>query len=801
MTDIRYAARQLARHPGFSIFAVLILALAAGAATAVFSLVNAVLLRPLPGVRDPSGLVTFYRTQKGDRFDNFGYPDYCDFRDRSRTLAAVAAHSGAAVNFRTAATERVRADLVTENYFTLLGVAPAAGRLLAPGDGDAAVLSYDFWRQRFAGSAEAVGARMAINGFPFTVVGVAPHDFHGTVAGAAFDLWIPLSSQPRAIPRMSANILQNRAAGWIEIFGRLQRGVSAARADAEMSTIAQQLARQYPITNGGRSVAVIPGLGWYPDDRAEASRLLKMLGAAAALLAAIACANLAGLFLVRASQREREIAIRLSVGAGRGRVVRLLVAEGMIVAAAAAGFGLLLAGSTAGWMASIRPSSTLRNLDVGIDGRVLAFALAASALAGLVLSLLPALAAVPAHLASALKQGSPGSGLRRTRWRAALLVAQVAVSFLLLAAGGVLARDLRRLMAADPGYATANLAMGAIDLTLQRYPEDRGLAIYRQLLDRLPVLPGVVSATLAGTVPPAEWPGRESIFHPGEEPPQDVLQGREFELGLRTDINLIGPRYFETLGIRLMAGRDFTARDDSGAPLVAIVNQALATRMWPGQNPIGKRFAWPRWGQPRRPPVEVVGLAADTRSRALDAAAVPLLYAPTLQNYGGRTRLVVRTHGSPAAVIPDLNRAVAAVDPDLALFAPETMEEHVAQSLWSQRMAMAWIGILSLLALGLTAVGLYGVIAQWVAQRKQEVGIRMALGSAPGAISRLFWKEGMGLCAAGVGIAFPVALAGSHDPGFCVTVAATLAAILSAACWLPARKGARVDPLAVLKAG
>jgi putative ABC transport system permease protein len=815
--DFRYAVRKLAGSPGFSLLAILILALGTGASTAVFSVVNAALLRPLPGVGNPSRLVTFYRTQKGDSFDNFGYPDYRDFRDRSRTLSGLAARSGTMLSVRYGTAERLRGDLVTGNYFQVLGVKPAVGRLLLPDDDrtgtDAAVavLGYGLWQRRFGGRPDAVGSRIDVNGFPFTVVGVVPREFGGTVTGAAFDLWVPLASQPQTIPRLSTNILENRAAGWIDIFGRLQPEMSVEQAGAEMKTIAQQLAQAYPNTNGSRSVGVFPGLGWYPDDRAEAGSLLRLLAAAVALLALIACANLAGLFMVRASGRQREIAVRLAVGAGRGRLVRLQLAEGVVVALAAGVLGLLFSEWAAGLMASIRPSSAERNLDVSLDARVLCFALAASTIACVLFALLPALRSVPADLTAALRHGSAGAGARRTRLRSVLMAAQVAVSFILLSAAGLLAGNLRQVLSDDPGYETANVAMGSLDLTLQRYPEQRGLAVYRQLLERLAGLPGVTSATLASTVPPAGFPERESIFHPEEEPSPDVFLGRSFELGLRVDINRVAPRYFETLGIRVVAGRDFTARDQRGTPQVAIINRALAERMWPGQNPIGKLLAWPLWGGPRRPTFEVVGLAADTRSRSLESPAVPLLYVPLLQNYSGRTRLVVRTRSNPSGALQGFEQTVAAVDSDLALYGTETMGRHVAQSLWAQRLAMGWIGAFSLTALALTAIGLYGVMAQSIAQRGREVGIRMALGAAPGSVSRLVVQEGMRLALAGIGAGLPVSLALSGALRGFLTVtrsrsvtpyfgaAILLAMVLLAACWIPARRAARVDPVQALR--
>ena len=806
--DLRYAIRRLIANPGFSIVAVLILALGIGAGTAVFSIVNAALLRPLPGIHDPGRLATVYRIQKSDTFDNSGYPDYLDYRDRNRTFSGFAAHSGTPLSVSTGATERLRGDLVTGNYFQVLGVTPAIGRLIVPGDDRAgnsvAVLGYHFWQRKFAGAPEAVGAKIAINGFPFTVIGVTQRGFTGAVAGVSYDLWVPLATQPQTIPRLTGNTLANRAAGWIDVFGRLKPGISIQRASADLDAIAHQLQQAYPVTNEGRSVKLMSGIGWFPDERAEVGGLLQMLGAAVALLILITCANLAGLFAVRAAGRQREIAVRLAIGAGKARLVRQLFAEGVVVAAVACGAGLLLSGWAARLMASIRPSSALRHLDVTIDGRVLAFAILASAATAVAFALLPALRSLPLDLVSALKDGAAGAGLARSRFRSLLVVGQVAVSFVLLAAAGLLVRNLERILWADPGYETSKLAMGSIDLTLQRYPEAQGIAIYRELLRQLPGIPGVTSATLAFTVPPEEYPGRVSIFHPGEEPPLDVLMGREFDLGLRVDINRVAPHYFQTLGIHLLQGRDFTDRDSTDAPLVAIVNLTLARRMWPNENPIGKRFAWPTWAEPQRPPLEVIGLAADTRSRALAAPAVPLMYVPLLQNYDGRARLIVRTAADPAGALPALEHTLRSVDTDVALFQPETMSTHVADSLWAQRTAMGWIGVFGLLALLLTAIGLYGAIAQSVSRRTRELAVRLALGATPHSLVRLVLSEGARLAALGLLTGLPGALLLSRlfpaDPIAYAFAAILLAAVLLIACWLPARRVARVADLRKLTA-
>jgi predicted permease len=814
--DFRYGLRILARNPGFTTVAVLTLALGIGANTAVFSVLNAVLLRPLPGIADPSRLVAFYRSQKADAFDTMGYPDYADYRDRNQSLSGLAAHSPAALSFSYATAERVRGDAVSGNYFEVLGVKPALGRLLLPEDDSGsravAVLSYGLWQRKFGGDPNVMGARIALNGFPFTIVGVARKEFSGTVTGGSFDLWVPLSTQPQTMPRLSAGILRDRSAGWLWVFGRLKPGVGFQEAEAEMKTIAGQLAQEYPMSNAGRSINLVRGVGLYPDAREEVSGLLGLLSAAVALLLLIACANVAGLFMVRASGRQREIAVRLAVGAGRGRIIRQLLAEGILLSLIAGALGLFLSGWVTELILSFRlPAMGFRRLDVGVDGRVLGFTMVASVTIGLLFALMPAVQSLRLDLTGALKNGAPGGGFRRSRWRTALVVAQVAVSFILLAGAGLLLRSLYRIVTSDPGFETRNIAMTSIDLTVHRYSEERGEALYRRLLERLSAVPGVASASLAWTVPPQDLSGRASIFFPGQEPPQDVLRLKEFEIGLRVDIDPIAPHYFRTLGIPLIAGRDFTEQDRVGAPGVVILSRKLAEWLWPGQTSVGKRISWPTLHGPPRAPVEVIGVAADTKYRTLTGEAPLLMYAPVLQNYDGRITVVVRTAGDPRGAIADLQRVLSDADKDLAGFAPQTMSEHIAESLWQQRMAASWIGAFSLMALIVAAVGLYAVIAQSVAQRTREVGIRMALGAAPGSVAGLVVREGILLAVAGLVIGVPVALgfagvvrrsvAGVSDmePVSFAGIALLLAAVMLAACWVPAHRAARVNPIEALR--
>ncbi len=816
--DLRYGLRQLVNQPRFSIILLLTLALGIGAGLAVFSVVNSALLRPLPAIAAPDRIVSFGRIQANDSFDNMGYPDYLDYRDRNRTLSGLAAHCGASMVFRggpIANAERVVGDVVSGSYFDVLGVKPASGRLLGPADDHAdaapvAVASYSFWRRSLNSDPGVIGAPVTVNGHAFTLVGVAAPEFAGTLIGEPFDLWTPLATVGQSIPRLTPTILDSRSAGWLNVFGRLKPGVDRRHAEAEMKTLAGQLAAAYPATNQNRSVALIPGIGLFPDDRAELDRLLGVLSAAVGLLLLIACVNAAGLFLVRGWRRQREIALRLALGAGRPRIVRQLLTEAMLIAFMAGALGLLLSAWAAKLMATVPPGSVLHQLDVTVDARVLIFAVVASAIAGIVFALAPAIRSLPRDVVEALKDGGRGAGFRRSSLQRSLVVVQVTSSFLLLSAAGLLARDLYRVVTANPGYETHNLAMGSVDLITQGYSPDRGMALYRQLMDRLPQLPGVESAALARSVPPVEWPGRVSIFYPGQEPPPELFRAREMELGMRVDINLVSPGYFRTLGIGLLDGRDFTRHDDDATPAVAIVNRSLASELWPGENAIGKRISAPGPGERLRP-LEVIAVAADTRSRALTTAAVRLLYLPLLQNYDGRAYLVTRTKSDPSPAILAITEALQASDKDLALYGARTMTEHVARSLWQRRMAAAWVAAFGVMALALAAIGLYGLMAQSTVLRTREIGIRMALGAGRGEVMGLVVREGMTLAGAGLAIAIPLSIGltgalrklipglGGGDATSFLPPALLLVFVMLAACWIPAHRAARVDPIEALR--
>jgi predicted permease len=815
--DLRYAVRLLAKSPGVTAMAVLALALGIGANTAIFSLVNGTLIRPLPGVHDPDQLVTLERTQDRRVQFSFGYPDYIDYRDHSRSLVDLAAHCGTPLSFNNGATERLRGDLVSGNYFSVLGVKSALGRLITsddddhPGEHPVAVLSYGLWLRAFGADQDVVGRGMKLNGYDFTIVGVAPRDFSGTETGRAYDVWIPIKMQVQAMPRtLGRHWFNDRSAGWLGLFGRIKPGASVVQVQAELTTIARGLEQSYPDTNAGRSVSVLAGLGLDSNDRISFRNFLTLLLAAVMLLLLIACSNVANLLLLRATSRRREIAVKLALGATRGRLVRQLLTEGLLLSLIAGGLGLLLAPWSAQLiMAFQQPAYGLRGIDIIPDARVLAFTALLSILTAVVFGLAPAMRASRVDLVTSLKDGAPSSGHRKSRLQANLVIAQVALSLVLLIGAGLAVRTLRKALTMDRGFDSENMVLMSMDLTIRGYSESQGRSFYEELIKRVDELPGVVSSSLAKTVPPNDWSDRLSVFLPGEEPPPDVLRARD-DLGLRVDANRIAPDYFRTLGIPILEGREFTDQDRMGTSPVAILNEKLASRLWPGESAVGKLLSVPFWHDPR-PPVQIIGVARDTKHRSLLADMPLLVYLPELQVYDGRATLVARTSGDATRLIPAIRGEVAALDKDLSLYAVKTMSEQIESTLWQQRTAAGLIGIFGLLALALAAIGIYGVIAHSVAQRTREIGIRMALGADARSVLRMILRQGLVLALTGVLVGLAAAFAltrlmssvlygvSATDPLTFLISSVALVGVVLGACFMPARRATKVDPMIALR--
>jgi macrolide transport system ATP-binding/permease protein len=814
--DLRYALRLFAKSPGITGAAVLALALGIGANTAIFSLVNGVLLRPLPGVGDPDNLVTLERTQNGKK-SSAAYPDYVDYRDHNSSFVGLAAHCGTPLSFNEGAPEHLRGDLVSGNYFSVLGATPAFGRLIEPEDDDqpgahaVAVLGHTFWLRAFGASPEVVGQGIKLNGLDFTIVGIASADFYGTETGGSYDVWIPIKMQAQAMPRtLGRHWFNDRSAGWLSIFGRLKAGVSIPQAEAELATISRGLEQSYPDSNSGRRVSVHRGLGLDSEDRASLRGLLTILLVSVMLLLLIACSNVSNLLLLKATARRREIAVKQALGATRGRLIRQLLTEGLVLSVIAGGLGLLLAPWTAQLVLVFQqPAYGLRGVNISPDLKVLTFTAVVSLVTALLFGLAPALQASRVDLVTSLKDGAPSFGRRKSRMQGNLVIAQVAFSLVLVIGAGLAVKTMREALSMDKGFDSENMVLMSMDLTIRGYSESKGQAFYEELLHRVDALPGIISSSLAKTVPPNDWSDRLSVFLPGDEPPPEVLRARD-DLGLRVDANRIAPNYFRTLGVPMIQGREFTDRDRVGTTKVAIINQKLANRLWPGQNAVGQLLSVPFWHEPR-PPVQIVGVARDTKHRSLLAEMPMLIYLPELQAYDGRATVVARTSGDPKKLIPAIREEVAALDKDLTLQAVKTMTEQIEGTLWQQRTAAGLIGAFGVLALGLSAIGIYGVIAHSVAQRTREIGIRMALGAGTHAVQRMILRQGLVLALTGILIGLVAAFALTRlmssllygvsptDPVTFVISSVLLIGVALGACLVPARRATRIDPMIALR--
>jgi predicted permease len=816
--DVRYALRSFRRAPLFTLTVLLVLILGIGGTTGAFSVIRATLLSPLGGVRDPESLVAFDRWEGSDRYDGFSYPDLEDYRARLGSFSGIAAYVPApfsAVLGRSGG-ERLRGALVTGDYFTVLGVEPAAGRLLGPDDdrpgrSNVVVISDGLWRRAFGADAHVVGSTLRLDGQGFTVVGVVAPRFRGVELGEATDVWAPLAAQPVLLSRMSAGIMESRSAGWLGIFGRLSPGVTLPAAAEQARGVAAELAAEYPETNAGRTVTLRGGVGLAPDDRSALVRMLGLTGVAAVLLLLVACANVAGLVTARSASRRKEMAARVALGASRLRLVRQLFVEGAVLGAVGGGLALAVAeGLVSAALRLQPPGSLLRYATVSLDPAVFAVASLATLMSVALFTLSPALQAVAADPMEALREGRPGAGGAKHRGHRYLVTAQVALSFALVVSAVTVTSAIRGVLTRSPGFDPEGVVVASIDLTAEGFAPARGEALYDRLISRLDVDPSFRSASFAKTVPPRDWSDRVSLFEPGSEPTQQYLRDHEMQLGFRVQLDRVAPRYFATLGVPLLQGRDFTRGDDATAPGVAIVNESLARALWPGADPIGRRVSWPSLDGPPRPPLEVVGVVADHRYTSLTTAAAPLVYVPVLQAYDGRATVVARAAHGTREALGALRGVFRELDPDVAVFGVTTMRERMTDSVWAPRTLAAWLTVFAALALVLSLVGIYGVVAQAVARRSRELSVRLALGARPGEVVRAVVAEGALLAGAGLAVGLPVAvtgyafalrqLAGMEAGGWLPWAAGALLLFATslAASWAPARRAA-VNPADALR--
>jgi predicted permease len=810
LQDIRYAVRTLLKSPGFTAVAVLTLGLGIGANTAVFTLVNAALFRAPPGTR-PHELVWLAATrdfpdQPGRPRSyqrRFSMPEYRDYVVRTTSFTGLSAYQDVALALGSGGEpERVGGLLVSGNYFQVLGLLPAAGRFFVPeedrdpGAHPVVVLSHGLWRRRFASDSSVVGTGITVNGRRFTVVGVAPPGFVGIQLGEPSELFMPLAMVAVAMPR-SAELLEQRYAGWLQIVGRLKPRGTAAAAGAEVGTVAAQLAQAYPETMEGTSAEVSPLSGGLdPGNRREALPIFVLLMAVPALVLLIACANVANLLLARAAGRRREIGIRLALGATRWRLLRQLLTESVLLALCAGAAGMLLSFWLNDILLAVSRAPTEIELALKPDVRVLAFTLVVAVTTGLLFGLVPALGATRPDLAPALKER-----LGRSRLARAFVVAQVAISLILLVTAGLFLRSLDKALDVNPGFDPANRISLSFDLGIQGYTDRQRGVFYARLLERIRAIPGVRAASLASPLPLSGRVIGSAVSLEGVDP--DAA-------GVPVNLGAFAPEYFETMGAPLMRGRDFAATDGPGAPLVAIVNETLARRLWGNEDPLGRRLRLYGRDEPYR---EVVGVAKDGKYDELTESPRGFLFLPERQHADlSDISLVVKTAGDPRQLTGALSAAVHELDPALPIFRLETLEQALRNRLDKERGASSLLGVFGTLALLLAALGLYGVMAYAVTQRTREIGIRVALGARQADVLRQFVGEGVRLAAVGVviGMALSVALTRviarflygvtATDATTFAAGAALLCAVAVLASWFPARRAARVDPMIALRA-
>jgi predicted permease len=804
--DIQYGIRNLFKRPGYTAIALLTLALGIGANTAIFSLVSAVLLRPLQ-VPHPEQLVEVYGTLHNGADDTIqSYLNYKDYRDRNRTLSGLMAYRFVPVSIsQERRNERAWGYLVSGNYFEVLGVQPFLGRYFQPdedktlGTSPVAVISYGCWQKRFASDTNAVGKQLSINGRSFTVIGVAPKDFCGTEIAFAPELFVPMMMAHEIEP--GSNWIESRGDSNIFVVGRLRPGVTSAQAESDLKAITLDLAKEYPNENEGRSVRLAtPGL-FIPDIRNSVIGFSTILMGVVALVLLLACVNLANLLLARATERRKELAIRLAVGASRARVIRQLVTESVLLSLIGGLGGVLIAAWISDAVAAIKlPTDIALVFDLRLDWRVLGFALIVSLITGIVFSLLPALQSSNLELVPALKDQTSLGGFRKSRLRNALVVVQVALSLVLLVCAGLVVRSLQNAKQTRPGFTPENAIALSFDLGLQGYTEEKGRAFHRQLLERTKSIPGVRSAALTSVVPLTLDYSSTSIYVEG----QPFTGSSDLPLAIPNEIS---PDYFRTMEIPLR-GRDFAEREDKPESRVAIVNETFARKFFPGQEAIGRRF---NFSGPDKPYWQVIGVAADGKYNSLSEDPKAAFYRPLLRDYSTNATLVARTNGDSSAALTALRGELAQMDATLPLFNVETLSEHMNVPLFPFRMAATVLGSFGILAIVLAAIGVYGVMSYVVAGRTREMGVRIALGAKRRDVMFLIVKQGMLLTVMGLGVGLVVALGvtqlltkilfgvGAFDPLTFLAVCALLAAVAALSSYLPARRATKVDPLVALR--
>lgn len=814
--DIRYGVRMLLKQPGLTVVAVVTLALGVGANTAIFSVADRLLLKSLP-VHKPEQLVLITSVSISPYFvsNSFSYPNFSDYRAKNNLLSGLIAFNRTQLQWkRNDQIERVPSEIVSGNYFDVLGIRASHGRTFlaeedkTPGTQPFVVIS-EVFRQKYFSDQDPIGQKLTLNDVPLTVIGIAPRDFTGMTLERPTELWVPLLMHPQLA---KSKFIENRKDGFLLLTGRIKEGVSVAEAEAELDLVALQvkeantpagtITKGLPFSEqhikfeaGGKGISIL---------RKRFSSPLKLLMVVVSLVLLIACANVAGLLLARGLSRRKEMAIRLSLGASSWRLTRQLLTESFLLAFAGGAVGLLIAP----WLVTLLVKSQSR-LDIartllgqGVDNRVLAFTVLTTIVAGLIFGVLPAWQSARPQIVPVLKEdGGPNQRERRFSFRSLLVVGQLAVAIVVLIAAGLCIRSLRNLLAINPGYQAENLLVVPLELDDKKYDEGRGAAMQRQVFERLASLPGVEAMSYGLVMPFSGSKFMSSIFVEDRQP----LPNEQMAF----DASIVGPRYHETMGIKLVAGRGFTDQDTTGAPNVVVINESLARQLFPGENALGKRLSL-KTGSPG---MEVIGITQDLKYHDLTETPLPHFDLPALQrNYDSYTNVVLRTRTDPNDLIASVRSELLAMDPSLPVSGMTAISTQIRNGLAATSMASTLVGIFGFLGLLLASVGMYGVMAWMVSRRTREVGIRMALGAQPGDVLRLVLRQGLVLIVAGLLIGLIAAFVAtrlldtqqlygvsSTDAFTFIAGAVLLTAVSLLACYIPARRATKVDPIVALR--
>jgi len=806
LQDIRYGLRTMLKTPGLVLVVVLSLGLGSGLNITIFSLINAILLRPLPGVTQEEQLVELYTSSPGLRFGAVSYPDYVDYRDGNQVFSGLLAQRITPVSLSSGGNNEIVASaIVSGNYFTALDVKPVLGRAFSPEEDQTpnshpvAVISHSLWQRGYGGDPGILGKSMIVNSQSFSIIGVAPEGFVGTIVGLAPDIWFPLMMQTRVMP--GSDRLAGRGVRWLNVIGRVKPGVSREQAEAGMQGLFNQLAQEYPNTNKATSPTIVPLGEGSTGIKKNMSGVLVLLMAVVFLVLLIACFNVANLMLARALSRHKEIGIRQALGATRWRLIQQLLTESVLFSLLGGMLGLFIAFiSTKLLLKLIPPTSIPVVFDLSLNRQVLIFALVVSVLTGIIFGLAPAIQTTKANLLPSLKDDGAGqNGYKKSRLRSLLVIGQVAISLVLLICAGLFLRSLQNAQNSNPGFEPEKLAVVSTDVGLQGYEQENGRRYYQQLVERVGQLPGVETASL-GYVVPLSGGGMQqmTVQIAGYEPPPDTK--------LSIDYNIVGQGFFPVMSIPFVQGRNFTDFDTKTATGVCIVNEAMASRFWPDRNPIGQQLSL-TGGKTQ---LEIVGIVKNSKYYNLKEEPRPYLYLPFLQYYASRMTVFAKSSGDMATLLPAIRREVETLDKSIPAKVM-TMQDALGTVLIQQKLAALLLSIFSLLALLLATVGLYAVMAYSVSNRTREIGIRMALGAQRGDVLKLILKQGMLLTLIGLGVGLVAAFAltrfltgllfGISATDLTTFAGITLFQVVVAllASYIPARRATRIDPLHALK--